>query len=70
MADTYKVTTQNRSVEPNGTGGFTRTVEIAFVTIPSNVAGAITVPETQYNADAVRPLLEEAAANIEAIHAL
>jgi len=70
MAETYKVTSSTRTVEQSPGGGFTKTVDVGFLTIPSNVAGVITVPESQYNPESLRPLLEQAAANIEAVHAL
>lgn len=70
MAETYTVTGSTRGVEANGSGGFTRTMEVAFTTLPSNIAGVIIVPESQYNPESLRPLLEAAAANAEAVHAL
>lgn len=70
MAATYKVTGSNRSVQQTPGGGFVRTMEVSFITEPSNVAGVIEVPETQYTPEHLAPLLEAAAANIEAIHAL
>jgi hypothetical protein len=70
MADRYVVTGQRQTVELDASGRALAGVEITFTTKPSNVVSAITVPAPQYTPDEVARLLDEAAANVEAIHAL
>lgn len=70
MADTYQVTKQVPSSDIDGSGNVENGVRITFATKPHNVVGELFVPNTQYTAESVRPLLEAAAEKIEQVHAL
>lgn len=70
MADTYDVTGQRRTTVVGPDGNVSYAVEIDFTTKPNGVASSITVPADSYTVEAVKPMLEAAAANIEGIHAL
>lgn len=70
VADTYKVISQVPTTAAMPGGTFVPSMEITFETLPSHVAGKVTVPQSQYSPDEVDRVLRQSAATIEAVQAL
>lgn len=67
MAGTYDVVSVGPTILDPRAGRDPRGVLVTFVTKPSGLSGEIRVPETDANPATLGPLLDAAAANLEAI---
>lgn len=70
MADNFKVTGQTEGLRLDAQGVPVRTMEISFEAIPSGVASKVDVPMTEYTPEHVAQLIDAAASDINAVHAL
>jgi hypothetical protein len=69
MATNYQVIAQRWINMPNAAGQFVKNVEVTAQT-PAGTAFTVDIPDSQYNIDTVKAVLEEKAASIIAIESL
>lgn len=65
MADTWKVATQQETSMNYG-GTFVPAIKVTFETTDGS-SGSVTIPQTQYNTDAVRTAIEERVATMREV---
>lgn len=70
MAATFEVFSTVPSVDIDKAGRPVRVNVVTFTTVPSGLSGEIRVPVEGFSAEEVRPLLEAAARELEAVKAL
>ena len=69
MAVTWKVTTQSPATRPDRTGRVVPGTDVYFTT-GSGISSSVFVPQTMYNPETVKDMINLAATQLEAVQGL
>jgi len=69
MKTTWHITTQNQTTRPDAQGNFHEGIMVGFQT-SNGLSGSVFVPNTQYNADNVKEMIQQRVNNMQEVHAL